>query len=81
MAASPDNVAAADAIPRDYNFADDLFRRFRDKGWLDRVAYIDPRGRWTYLGVFWDNAVARRMYEALGFRTIGEPAPDLLLRS
>ena len=48
MAASPDNVAAADAIPRDYNFADDLFRRFRDKGWLDRVAYIDPRERWTY---------------------------------
>ncbi len=41
-------VAAADAIPRDYNFADDLFRRFRDQRWLDRVAYLDPRGRWTY---------------------------------
>ena len=38
----------ADAIPRDYNFADDLFRRFADKGWLDRTAYIDPRGSWTY---------------------------------
>ena len=37
--------------------------------------------RWTYLGVFSDNAVARRMYENLGFRMIGEPAPDLLLRS
>lgn len=36
--------------------------------------------RWTYLGVFSDNAVARRMYENLGFRMIGEPAPDLLLR-
>ncbi len=43
-----DNVAAADAIPRDYNFADDLFRRFAEKGWLGRTAYIDPRGSWTY---------------------------------
>jgi ribosomal protein S18 acetylase RimI-like enzyme len=37
--------------------------------------------RWTYLGVFSDNAVAQRLYEGLGFRTIGKPAPDLLLRS
>ncbi|HET9519483.1 MAG TPA: GNAT family N-acetyltransferase [Candidatus Limnocylindrales bacterium] len=37
--------------------------------------------RWTYLGVFSDNAVAKRLYEGLGFRMIGEPAPDLLLRS
>jgi benzoate-CoA ligase family protein len=36
------------AIPRDYNFADDLFRRVRDCGWIDRTAYIDPRGAWTY---------------------------------
>ncbi len=36
--------------------------------------------RWTYLGVFEENAVARRMYDALGFVTIGGPAPDLLLR-
>ena len=49
MAADPGNVAAAaDAIPRDYNFADDLFRRFAEKGWLGRTAYIDPRGSWTY---------------------------------
>jgi len=48
MAASPGEVAAADAIPRDYNFADDLFRRFKDKGWLDRTVYVDPRGAWTY---------------------------------
>jgi benzoate-CoA ligase len=40
--------AAADAIPREYNFASDLFDRFRSKGWLDRVAYIDQRGSWTY---------------------------------
>jgi ribosomal protein S18 acetylase RimI-like enzyme len=36
--------------------------------------------RWTYLGVFEENTVARTMYEALGFAMIGGPAPDLLLR-
>jgi ribosomal protein S18 acetylase RimI-like enzyme len=36
--------------------------------------------RWTYLGVFDDNLVARRMYESLGFVVLGGPAPDLLLR-
>jgi len=36
--------------------------------------------RWTYLGVFDENVVAKRMYERLGFVTIGGPAPDLLLR-
>ena len=36
--------------------------------------------RWTYLGVFDDNLVARRMYEGLGFVQLGGPAPDLLLR-
>ena len=41
------SAAAADAIPREYNFASDLFDRFRSKGWLDRVAYIDQRGSWT----------------------------------
>ena len=41
---------------------------------------IDAGSRWTYLGVFEDNDVARRMYEGLGFVPIGGPAPDLLLR-
>jgi GNAT superfamily N-acetyltransferase len=36
--------------------------------------------RWTYLGVFSDNAVARRLYEGLGFVVVGGPAPDMLLR-
>lgn len=36
--------------------------------------------RWTYLGVFSDNDVARQLYERLGFVMIGGPAPDLLLR-
>ena len=38
------------------------------------------RSRWTYLGVFDENLVARRMYESLGFVILGGPAPDLLLR-
>jgi len=41
---------------------------------------IDAGSRWTYLGVFDDNLVARRMYESLGFVVLGGPAPDLLLR-
>lgn len=36
--------------------------------------------RWTYLGVFEENRVARSLYESLGFRPIGGTAPDLLLR-
>jgi benzoate-CoA ligase family protein len=42
------SAPAADTIPRAYNFATDLFDRCRHKGWLDRVAYIDARGTWTY---------------------------------
>jgi ribosomal protein S18 acetylase RimI-like enzyme len=41
---------------------------------------VDAGSRWTYLGVFDDNVVARRMYEDLGFVMLGGPAPDLLLR-
>jgi GNAT superfamily N-acetyltransferase len=41
---------------------------------------IDADSRWTYLGVFADNPVARRIYEGLGFVSIGGPAPDLILR-
>jgi ribosomal protein S18 acetylase RimI-like enzyme len=43
----------------------------------DALAQDTP---WIYLGVFEENAVARRMYEALGFAVVGGPAPDLLLR-
>jgi GNAT superfamily N-acetyltransferase len=60
--------------------------RFRGQG-LGRLVSeavlrdaIDASSRWTYLGVFADNPVARRMYEALGFVQIGGPAPDLILR-
>ena len=41
---------------------------------------VEAGSRWTYLGVFDDNLVARRMYESLGFVVLGGPAPDLLLR-
>lgn len=34
----------------------------------------------TYLGVFAENDVARRMYEGLGFVPLGGPSPDLLLK-
>ncbi len=41
-------AAEVAAIPRQYNFADDLFRRFRESGWGEKTAYIDPQGVWTY---------------------------------
>jgi hypothetical protein len=34
---------------------------------------------WTYLGVFNDNDVAKRVYRDVGFVQVGEPCPDLLL--
>jgi len=41
-------AAAAEAIPRDYNFAADILKRNLDAGRANKVAYIDARGRWTY---------------------------------
>jgi ribosomal protein S18 acetylase RimI-like enzyme len=41
---------------------------------------IAAGSRWTYLGVFDENVVARRLYEGLGFVVMGGPSPDLLLR-
>ncbi len=41
---------------------------------------VTANSRWTYLGVFEENAVARRIYASLGFVTVGDVAPDLLLR-
>ncbi len=59
---------------------------FRGRG-LGRLATalavadaVAANSRWTYLGVFEENAVARGLYESLGFVTIGGVAPDLLLR-
>lgn len=37
--------------------------------------------RWTYLGVFAENPVARSLYDSLGFVAIGGVSPDLLLRA
>src|SRR5215470_2277852 len=41
-------VDAAAAIPRVYNFADDLLRRNLDGGRASKPAFIDPRGSCTY---------------------------------
>jgi len=40
---------------------------------------LDAGSGLTYLGVFADNGVARRLYERLGFVALGEPGADLLL--
>jgi len=40
--------AAIAAISRDYNFAADILGRNLDAGRSNKVAYIDPRGSWTY---------------------------------
>jgi benzoate-CoA ligase family protein len=48
MAEAVPSSVAAEAIPRDYNFAVDLFQRFKDKAWLGRIAFVDPRGTTTY---------------------------------
>jgi ribosomal protein S18 acetylase RimI-like enzyme len=37
--------------------------------------------RWTYLGVFAENPVARSLYDSLGFVAVGGVSPDLLLRA
>src|SRR5262245_17055410 len=40
------SAATAEAIPRTYNFARDIFDR--NNGRRDRIAYIDQSGSWTY---------------------------------
>jgi benzoate-CoA ligase family protein len=41
-------AAPVDAIPRDYNFAAAILQQNLDAGRSEKVAYIDPRGSWTY---------------------------------
>jgi benzoate-CoA ligase len=43
-----DPQMAADAVPRDYNFAADILERNLAAGRANKAAYIDPRGSWTY---------------------------------
>jgi ribosomal protein S18 acetylase RimI-like enzyme len=57
---------------------------FRGRGLGALVTSLAARdamaaSRFTYLGVFSENEVARRLYARLGFVPIGGPAPDLLL--
>jgi len=44
----PLSAATAEAIPRAYNFARDIFERNDAAPRRARVAYIDQRGSWTY---------------------------------
>jgi ribosomal protein S18 acetylase RimI-like enzyme len=59
---------------------------FRGLGLGGLVTILGARGsveagsNLTYLGVFAENDVARRLYGRLGYVPIGEPGPDLLLR-
>src|ERR1700756_1255923 len=41
-------VNVAGAIPRVYNFADDILRRNLEAGRAGKPAFIDPRGSWSY---------------------------------
>ena len=43
------------------------------------VDAVDEGSTWTYLGVFNDNDVAKRVYRDVGFTQIGAACPDLLL--
>ena len=40
--------AAAEAIPREYNFAADILKRNLEAGRAEKIAYIDRRGSWSY---------------------------------
>lgn len=60
---------------------------FRGRG-LGRLATslavadaLADASRWTYLGVFEGNPVARSLYESVGFVPLGAMSPDLLLRA
>jgi ribosomal protein S18 acetylase RimI-like enzyme len=60
-----------------------LFRRRGLGRLVTALAAADAHAegsRLTYLGVFEENTVARRLYDELGFTAIGGAAPDLLLR-
>jgi benzoate-CoA ligase len=52
MSIAPPSLApapkAADAIPRDYNFAADILKRNRDAGRAEKPAFIDPHNVLTY---------------------------------
>ncbi|MCC6889310.1 MAG: benzoate-CoA ligase family protein [Hyphomicrobiales bacterium] len=68
MTANVSPGAAVGAIPRDYNFAGDLFGRFRERGWLDRTAYIEPAGTWTYRQLVERAARFARVLEEAGIQ-------------
>ena len=42
------SAVTADAIPREYNFARDIFEKNSASRRLSKIAYIDQRQSWTY---------------------------------
>ena len=42
------SALTASAIPRDYNFAADILKRNLDAGRGGKIAFIDPRGKYSY---------------------------------
>ena len=48
LTASADTPAAAETIPRSYNFAADIIERNLKAGRANKTAFIDPRGTWSY---------------------------------
>ena len=46
--AAPTAAPTVAAIPRDYNFAADILKRNLDAGRGEKIAYIDPRGQYSY---------------------------------
>src|SRR5262249_26025867 len=48
LTASADTPAAAETIPRSYNFAADIIERNLKAGRANKAAFIDPRGTWSY---------------------------------
>jgi benzoate-CoA ligase family protein len=66
FAAAAPTVGAAAAIPRRYNFAEDILVRNLAAGRAGKVAYIDPRGSWTYGQLAERAARFGKMLRALG---------------
>ncbi len=60
--------AAADAIPRVYNFAADILQRNLDAGRAGKPAYIDQRRSWTYGELAERVARFAHVLRALGIR-------------
>jgi benzoate-CoA ligase family protein len=64
----PAAAVAADAVPRDYNFAADILTRNLDAGRAAKIAFIDPRKSLTYGKLARRADCFGRILRALGIR-------------